>query len=50
MIEVGAEAPDFALRSHAGEELSLSQFKGDKWVRPAYLSPGFHRRLKQPDQ
>ena len=32
MIEVGAEAPDFALRSHAGEELSLSQFKGDKWV------------------
>ena len=32
MIEVGAEAPDFSLRSHAGEELSLSQFKGDKWV------------------
>ena len=32
MIEVGAQAPDFALRSHAGEEVTLSQFKGDKWV------------------
>ena len=32
MIEVGAKAPDFALRSHQGEEVSLSQFKGDKWV------------------
>ena len=32
MIEVGAEAPDFALRSHQGEQVSLSQFRGDKWV------------------
>lgn len=32
MIEVGAKAPDFTLRSHAGEEVSLSQFRGDKWV------------------
>ena len=32
MIEVGAKAPDFTLRSHASEEVSLSQFKGDKWV------------------
>ncbi len=32
MIEVGANAPDFTLRSHGGEEISLSQFKGEKWV------------------
>ena len=32
MIEVGTKAPDFALRSHAGGEVSLNQFKGDKWV------------------
>ena len=32
MIEIGTTAPDFALRSHAGEEVSLSQFKGEKWV------------------
>lgn len=32
MIEVGAQAPDFTLRSHSGEEVTLSQFRGDKWV------------------
>ena len=32
MIKVGAKAPDFALRSHQGEEVTLSQFRGDKWV------------------
>ena len=32
MIEVGANAPDFTLRSHSGEEVTLSQFRGDKWV------------------
>ena len=32
MIEVGTKAPDFALRSHQGEEVSLGQFKGDRWV------------------
>lgn len=32
MIEVGTNAPDFTLRSHTGEEVTLSQFRGDKWV------------------
>ena len=32
MIEVGANAPDFTLRSHQGEDVTLSQFRGDKWV------------------
>ena len=32
MIEVGANAPDFTLRSHSGEDVTLSQFRGDKWV------------------
>ena len=32
MVEVGQPAPDFALKSHDNEEVSLGQFKGDKWV------------------
>ena len=31
MLEAGATAPDFKLKSHDGEEVSLSQFRG-KWV------------------
>ena len=31
MIEAGASAPDFKLKSHDGEEVSLSQYRG-KWV------------------
>ena len=50
MIEVGTEAPDFALRSHQGENVSLGQFKGDKWVVLHTFPPGLHRRLKQPDR
>ncbi len=32
MLETGQTAPEFTLVSHEGEEVSLSQFKGDKWV------------------
>ena len=31
MLEAGATAPDFKLRSHDGEEISLVQSRG-KWV------------------
>ena len=34
MIAVGDAAPDFTLRSHQGDEISLAGFKGDKWVVP----------------
>jgi peroxiredoxin (alkyl hydroperoxide reductase subunit C) len=30
--DVGKEAPDFTLRSHTGEEVTLSQFRGQKPV------------------
>ena len=32
--EIGQQAPDFTLKSHTGEEVSLSQFKG---VKPVVL-------------
>ena len=32
MLEVGQTAPDFTLKSHEGDDVSLSQFKGEKWV------------------
>ncbi len=32
MLEVGTPAPDFTLKSHENEEITLSSFKGDKWV------------------
>lgn len=31
-VEVGQEAPDFTLKNQAGEEVSLSSFRGDKNV------------------
>lgn len=31
MLEAGAKAPDFTLKSHEGEEVSLSGLRG-KWV------------------
>ena len=30
--EVGDKAPDFTLRSHTGEEITLSQYLGEKIV------------------
>jgi peroxiredoxin len=30
--EIGKEAPDFTLKSHTGEEVTLSQFRGKKSV------------------
>lgn len=32
MLDVGSAAPEFTLTSHEGEEVSLSQLKGEKWV------------------
>ena len=32
MIEVGQTAPDFTLKSHENEDITLSSFKGEKWV------------------
>ena len=31
MLQAGASAPEFTLRSHDGEEISLEQYR-DKWV------------------
>ena len=31
MLDVGASVPDFKLKSHEGEEISLGQYAG-KWV------------------
>lgn len=32
MAEVGSEAPEFKLKAHDGSEVSLAQYKGQKWV------------------
>ena len=32
MIAIGDPAPEFTLKSHAGEDVTLAGFKGDKWV------------------
>ncbi|MBL8383411.1 MAG: redoxin domain-containing protein [Burkholderiales bacterium] len=32
MAEVGSNAPEFKLRAHDGSEISLSQYRGSKWV------------------
>ena len=32
MVEVGQEAPDFTLRSHTGDDVTLSQYRGQKHV------------------
>jgi peroxiredoxin len=32
MVDIGQSAPDFKLMDHNREEISLSQFKGEKWV------------------
>jgi len=32
MAEVGKAAPEFKLKGHDGSEISLSQYRGSKWV------------------
>jgi peroxiredoxin len=32
MVEIGDLAPDFTLRGHAGEDISLSQYLGQNHV------------------
>ena len=31
-VEIGTHAPDFTLASHLGEQVSLSQYRGQKHV------------------
>jgi peroxiredoxin len=32
MLDAGQAAPDFTLKSHENEVVTLSSFKGGKWV------------------
>ena len=32
MVDVGQQAPDFTLKDQNGEDVSLANFKGEKWV------------------
>lgn len=32
MADIGKAAQEFKLKAHDGSEVSLSQFKGSKWV------------------
>lgn len=32
MIATGTSVPDFTLKSHDGEDVTLAGFRGDKWV------------------
>ena len=32
MVEVGQAAPDFTLRDHSGQQVTLSEYKGQKYV------------------
>lgn len=32
MLDVGQPAPDFTLKNQDNQEVSLSQFKGDKYI------------------
>ena len=32
MVDVGQPAPNFTLKSHENQDVSLSDFKGEKWV------------------
>ena len=32
MVDVGQKAPDFTLPAHSGDDVSLSQFRGEKNV------------------
>jgi len=41
-LEVGDRAPDFTLRSTAGDSISLSQFKGKQGVLIQFYSMDFN--------
>jgi thioredoxin-dependent peroxiredoxin len=43
MLKVGDQAPDFTVKSHTGEDISLSDFKGRRvvlWFYPKADTPG----------
>ncbi len=41
-VEVGERAPDFSLQSTTGNAISLSQFKGKKYVLLQFYSMDFN--------
>lgn len=43
MLKPGDDAPDFTVRTHKGEEISLSDYRGSKvvlWFYPKASTPG----------
>ena len=40
-VEVGAPAPDFKLPSTSGNDISLSDFRGKKWVLLEFYGADF---------
>jgi peroxiredoxin (alkyl hydroperoxide reductase subunit C) len=40
-VEIGQPAPDFTLKSHAGDEVTLSQFRGQKPVVLVFIPFAF---------
>jgi peroxiredoxin len=40
-VEIGSEAPDFTLKDDAGNEVSLSSFRGDKSVTVVFIPFAF---------
>ncbi len=40
-VEIGQEAPDFTLKSHTGEDVTLSQFRGQKNVVLVFIPFAF---------
>jgi len=43
MLEVGAQAPEFSVLDHSGNEVSLSEYRGKKvllWFYPKADTPG----------
>lgn len=40
-VEIGQEAPDFTLKSHTGEEVTLSQFRGQQSVVLVFIPFAF---------
>ena len=41
MVEVGDVAPDFTLRGHAGEDITLSQYLGQNHVVLSFHAASF---------
>ena len=40
-VQIGEEAPDFTLPSHLGTKVTLSDFRGKKWVLVEFYGSDF---------